>query len=142
MTQRLTAPRDPKRALFAAAILLGVAAVCGVLLFADKETIALFPPCPFHWITGLWCPGCGSGRAFRALLHGEILRALDHNPLMVLSLPFLAYAGASGLLLSFRGKGLPRMLHGRYWGWFVVSLVIVYWVVRNIPAYPFSILAP
>lgn len=142
MTQRLTAPRDPKRALATAAVVLAVAVVCGVLFFVDAKTAALFPPCPFHWITGLWCPGCGSGRALRALLHGEILRALDYNPLMVLSLPFLAYAGVSGLLLGFRGKGLPRLLRGRYWGWFVVCLVIIYWVVRNIPAYPFSILAP
>lgn len=134
--------QDPKRALAAIGIVLAVTVASGILFFVDPETTPLFPPCPFYWLTGLWCPGCGSGRALHALLHGEMLRALDYNSLMVVSLPFLAYAGVSGLILSFRGKGLPRMLHGRYWGWFVVCLVILYWIARNIPVYPLSVLAP
>src|SRR5688572_33371631 len=58
----------------------------------------LFPPCPFHVVTGLFCPGCGSTRAAHHLLHGRVATAFDFNALMVVSLPFLAYAGVLGAL--------------------------------------------
>jgi hypothetical protein len=123
---------------------MGIIVVVGAIIFYfnDPATSSFFPPCPFHLITGLWCPGCGSGRALHGLLHGDILHALDLNPLMVLSLPFLGYAGASRLCLYIRGKGLPRILGGRFWGWFVACVVLVYWVARNIAVYPLTVLAP
>lgn len=119
-----------------------VAAGVVVVVFRVPRLSAFLPPCPFHWATGLWCPGCGSGRAVRALLTGDILGAINYNPLMMASLPFLAYAAVSALRRSFLGKGLPRILPGRYWGWVVVFLVFAYWIARNIPVYPFTILAP
>src|ERR1700744_3318477 len=48
-----------------------------------------FPKCPFHLLTGLDCPGCGSQRAFFFLLHGDVAQAIRMNLLLVLSLPFL-----------------------------------------------------
>ena len=33
--------------------------------------------------TGLPCPGCGSTRAFIALLHGDIIGSLRYHPLMI-----------------------------------------------------------
>lgn len=37
-------------------------------------------PCPFHWLTGLPCPGCGAARSLRALLAGDVARAFCVNP--------------------------------------------------------------
>ena len=126
------------------AIGVGLAAIIGALTlyFGDPAISPLFPPCPFYWLTGLWCPGCGSARGAHALLHGDIVGALDLNPLMVISLPFLGYAAVSRLLSIFREKTLARIFIAPFWGWFVVSVVIIYWVVRNIPLYPFTVLAP
>lgn len=135
-------PREKRGRLIALGVGLVVVAGCLTFLFVDPATSPIFPPCPFYWLTGLYCPGCGSGRALHALLHGDVLVALDLNPLMVLSLPLLGYAAVSQLCVYLSGKSLPRIFVGRFWGWFVVCLVLVYWVVRNISIYPFTVLTP
>ena len=35
--------------------------------------------CPFHAVTGWYCPGCGGTRALGALLHGDLAGALRDN---------------------------------------------------------------
>lgn len=46
------------------------------------DPVRLLPPCPFHTITGLYCPGCGGTRAVCALLRGDIFRSLRFHPLV------------------------------------------------------------
>lgn len=98
------------------------------------------PPCPSLWLTGLFCPGCGTTRALHALLHGDLPGALAMNPLMVLSLPPVA------VLLAHELQRLPKSLAplakrlGNARAWAVV--VIGYAVLRNLPWPPFSWLAP
>jgi hypothetical protein len=128
--------------LLIAGVGLVVAGAAAILYMGDPAISPIFPPCPFHWLTGLWCPGCGSARALNAILHGSVAYALDLNPLLVLSLPFLAYAAVSRVLTALRGWGLPRVFTGAVWGWLVLCAVVVFWVARNIPYYPFTILAP
>ncbi len=138
--------RDGRQSIWGILFIIGagISLVAGIVIlyFVDPAGASFLPPCPFHLVTGLWCPGCGSGRALHALLHGNVLDALDLNPLMVLSLPFLGYTGVSHLCLSIRGKSLPKISGGRFVGWFIVGIVLVYWVIRNIPVYPFTVLAP
>lgn len=91
------------------------------------------PPCVFHKLTGLWCPGCGTGRALKAIFtEGDFLTALKMNPLLVVGLPILL------AVALFR----PAWLRRPAVGWALVSLVIAYWVLRNLPWWPFTLLAP
>jgi hypothetical protein len=82
-------------------------------------------------------------RAAHATLHGEIARAFRFNPVGMLLLP-LACAGLGIELLSWiRGKPPNfRLSVGAAGGWVIVWVVIGFWVFRNIPAWPFSLLAP
>jgi len=98
------------------------------------------PPCPFHTLTGLFCPGCGSTRCLYALTHLDLTGALAMNPLLVVSLPPLA-------LLVLHGAGLlPRQLLGlaaslanpRLW----LVLLPGFAFLRNLPWMPFALLAP
>ena len=72
---------------------------CGAMLVAvfvwGAGCTRLVSAVPVSCITGLHCPGCGSLRAVRQFLHGELWAAFRLNPLMVLSLPLLAFAVVS-----------------------------------------------
>ncbi|MHC4591720.1 MAG: DUF2752 domain-containing protein [Planctomycetota bacterium] len=126
--------------LFSAA---GGVAAAGLLLFAvDPAGSAIYPPCLFHAATGLHCPGCGSLRALHQLLHGNVQAALGLNPLMVLSLPFVAYGTASCALRRLDRRPLPTLFTRPWLGWALLGLIMAFAVLRNVPAFPFSLLAP
>lgn len=102
-----------------------LAAMVPVLLAARLE--APLPACPFKALTGLDCPGCGSGRALAALTHGEVVTALDHN----LVLPFLAPL----VIVSLTGASLGRtpLLSRRGWARAILLLVAGFWALRLLP---------
>ncbi|MEW5722540.1 MAG: DUF2752 domain-containing protein, partial [Thermodesulfobacteriota bacterium] len=54
---------------------LGAAGLAGAtwLYLVNPAVSALYPPCPFHALTGLYCPGCGTLRGLNQLLHGHLL---------------------------------------------------------------------
>jgi hypothetical protein len=113
-------------------ILAGLAvAAAGLLYFYDPAGTSLFPPCPFHLLTGFYCPGCGSTRAIHQLLHGSLTRAFEMNPLMVLSLPILA-------LLFFRRK----WVNSPSAAWCAFAVLLSFGVLRNLNLWPFFLLAP
>jgi hypothetical protein len=128
--------------LRSAAIVCVVVCVSAVVYLFDPATSSFYAKCPFHWLTGLHCAGCGTLRSSHQLLHLNIAAALRFNALTVLSMPFLMYAFFSRALIGLRGKPLP--------GWFVPARLIwalfvgilAFWFLRNIPLYPFSLLAP
>lgn len=120
-------------------VVLGLAVV---LYVADPAVSHIFPPCPFHALTGLYCPGCGSLRGLHQLLHGHLAAALGFNPLMVIMLPFVTHSLTSIFLRSATGRSLPSVSVSHRWIALLPVLVIAYWVLRNIPVAPFTYLAP
>jgi len=108
----------------------------------DPATSGLFPPCPLRYLTGWYCPGCGSLRALHQLLHGNVSAAWALNPLTVILLPFLAYGMASYGLFEIRGKHLPRLFFRAVWIRALCAVIILFGVARNIPFHPFDLLAP
>jgi hypothetical protein len=126
-------------------LISGICILCGLicLYFIKPVPGGLYPPCPFRYLTGYYCPGCGSLRAMNSLLHGRIVEALDYNPLMVISIPFIAYLCISDLNMKVKGKGfLNRHLFSPLLYKIIMAMIIIFWIARNIKIYPFSILAP
>ena len=114
----------------------------GLLYFVDPRVPGNYPPCLFLYFTGCYCPGCGTLRALHRLLHGDLLGALGYNPLAILTLPLLAIAGILGL-----GQTLGRPLLRDFTipprlAWVLVVAILSFWALRNIPGYPFTMLAP
>ena len=64
----------------------GAGGASAVVWYFNPSDVNFLPVCPLYAMTGLACPGCGLTRGFHALLHGDVLTALDYNAL----LPFYA----------------------------------------------------
>jgi hypothetical protein len=105
-----------------------------VVGLVDPSRHALTPPCPLRSLTGLDCPLCGATRATHALLHGDVVRALDLNALYVVALPVVAVL----LLAWLRSGELPALARRRSVVVAVVVLTAVFTVARNVP--PFTVL--
>lgn len=117
-----------------AAIFIAAAAIVAALaviyyLFSPTES-SLFPRCPFYWLTGYKCPGCGSQRAIHALLHGDFHSAVCYNALMVASLPIVAlYCYAE--LARVRHRRLYAVVCAPASIWIVLAVVMAWWIFRN-----------
>lgn len=128
-----------------AALLLGAAAVFAAgalyLYFHDPYQYPL--PCIIKLLTGLYCPGCGAGRACFSILHGKFFDAFCYNPLLVILLPFAGgYIAARGIDWAVTGG---NHIDGKISIKLLLALLIiilVYGILRNIPVFPFSLLAP
>lgn len=86
--------------------------------------------CPFRRCTGGYCPGCGSSRAVRELVGGDVAAAWTHSPWVVLAVVqavvVLGVAGATGAgAVVSRAKQLALRLL-----WPNVVLLLGIWVVR------------
>lgn len=130
----------PRVALLAATVPM-VAASVWVLRHVNPNLPGNpLPPCAFHALTGLWCPGCGMTRALHALVHGDVLQALHLNPLGLLMLPVLP------AMLFWSWGWQPRVLQPlmrwlmdpRLW----LAAIPAYWLLRNLPWLPFTLMAP
>jgi hypothetical protein len=104
---------------------------------------SLYPPCAFHAVTGLWCPGCGLTRGTHAMLTGDLAAAVGFN----LFTPVVVVAAVVGWITwvqQSRGRTLPWTGRRPASWWFVVlpAVLVGYAVVRNLPVAPFDALAP
>jgi len=73
---------------------VGLAAAAGLgalaLRLRDPHESGSWGYCPYHLLTGGWCPGCGGLRAVNDLTHGDLVGAASSNLLFVAMLPFIA----------------------------------------------------
>ena len=122
---------------------LAVLAVpCLVVLFTfDPARQVTYTLCPFSAVTGFDCPGCGTLRGLHQLLQGNFLAALDLNPLMVLTLPFLVLAFSAMLATEITGKRTPSIFIPAKWIWGLLVVIIVFSTLRNLPVEPLTVLA-
>ena len=126
-------------------IMISTAVLVLVLLyfFIDARQSHFFPACPFFTLTGLFCPGCGSQRAVSALLHGDFQDAINYNVLLVVTIPLILYSALIRVSNVFRSTPVVQTIF--YSPVFVrvfLVVVVLFGVLRNIPAYPFIMLAP
>lgn len=111
--------------------LMGALPVLVLLYLNDPHGGGFFPSCFFSEITGLLCPGCGSTRALYLLLHGEVLTAISRNALFVAGIPLLFYAAYKPEVIYYPGVSRAT-----------VVVIVSFFILRNIPTWPFYYLAP
>ena len=125
-----------------AAMLAAFAVAVVMLRVFDPATSGIFPPCPLRYLTGWYCPGCGSLLAIHQLLRGNLRAAWAMNPLTVVLLPFLTYGLASFALFEIRGEGLPQPFLRAAWIRALCAAILLFGIARNLPLHPFDLLAP
>ena len=97
--------------------------------------------CPFYRLTGLYCPGCGSGRAVQALYHGHLIQAVRYNILLpILGLPSFVVLIHEYLRFIFPALKLKPVFVSQAVIKGIIVIVTAFWILRNVPA--LSILAP
>ncbi|MDP4178429.1 MAG: DUF2752 domain-containing protein [Bacillota bacterium] len=135
-----------KKALKKHKLLIIIAAVIPaaiILYLFNPSTSKIFPPCPFKFLTGYYCPGCGSLRALHQLFHGNLIAALKLNSFMVLCIPLMIYLILSEMKIKIKGRRLfPRIVFSQSFYTIFLTIIILYWILRNIPIPPFIYLAP
>ncbi|NUP60890.1 MAG: DUF2752 domain-containing protein [Nonomuraea sp.] len=116
---------------------LGVAAATGAVFgfvgTVDPNQPGHYPTCPFLWVTGLYCPGCGTLRTVHALAHLDPMAALGLNPLAVAMIPLLLFWWGRWVVRAWQGRPRRTTLAHPAWLWAFIAIIMVYWVVRNLP---------
>lgn len=119
----------------------GVTALAMIYMFDPREP-GNYPVCPFFGLTGWHCPGCGTLRALHQLLHGNIAAAFGFNPYAMTALPAIAYSLSAEALRAYALPAPPRIFIPARWIWALLAAITAFWILRNLPIAPLSILAP
>jgi hypothetical protein len=131
-------PRRPRTRWLRPAAPAGVLAVAAAAVAyvgsVDPTEHGHYPTCPFLALTGLYCPGCGSLRMVHALAHGHVAEGFGRNPLAFLLIPVVGYLWTRWVTCVIRGETISSPLFRTSVIWAFIGLLIVYWVVRNLPA--------
>ena len=120
--------------LLSAAVIAGLA----VLYLFNPVEYAFYPACQFYKLTHFHCPGCGSLRALHQLTHGHVTAAFLSNPLLIASIPMLAWLGISKL----RNHSASALMIRPAAAWTILAIVIVFGILRNLPFAAFSWMSP
>ena len=134
MTRLASLVRRQGRFGLPALVLAGAAAVVAYVAAVDPNEPGHYPVCPFRYLTGYYCPGCGSLRMINAAAHGQVGAAFGRNPLAFAFLPVLAYLWVRWVVCRARGRPLSSVLFRPWAVWVFTVLAVVFWLVRNLPA--------
>lgn len=123
--RRLTPPAVVAGGILAASVALHV---------RDPHQQGAWGFCPWLMLTGTYCPGCGGLRAVNDLTDGDIRAAFASNALFVSVVPAIAVMWTRSVVQRSRGR-LAQM--SSRWVTFYAAtslvLIMVFWVVRNLP---------
>lgn len=126
------------------ALALGVIGASYLYRHSPAGEGSFYPPCVFRQVANIDCAGCGLTRASHELVHLRVGSAIAYNPLVVLALPFIFYwvgteLGAWVWRERYRGPRVRISQRGAFW---MLIVVLLYTVLRNIPIWPLTMLSP
>ena len=81
-------------------------------------------------------------RAIHAITRLRIDRALGYNPLLVLLAPLFIWFFAANLATTCWGPDKIKLSLPPAFAKSLLLVIVAYFVIRNIPAYPFTLLQP
>jgi Protein of unknown function (DUF2752) len=115
--------------------------VCAATWVGDPTTPhGPLPVCPTKALLGIDCPGCGSLRMLYSLMHGNLVEAARFNALALVAVGLLLWAYVAWTYGRVVGRRIASWQHHRWSAAVTLSLVLAWFVVRNIPFAPFTAL--
>lgn len=90
------------------------------------------PRCPVAALTGLDCPGCGTGRGLHALANGDVTGAFDFNALVPVVLAVVAGTWLAWVLGGSTRDLLRGVARSRWARSGALALVVAFTVARNL----------
>ncbi len=123
-------------------LLIALAALAVLFYVLDPAEHVFFPRCIFHSLSGWYCPGCGSQRAIHSLLHLNITGVVQNNILFLPAVLVIFYHYTHSILNKKFNWRLPNILYLKNTPWVIFGIILLFWVLRNLTVYPFSVLAP
>lgn len=129
---------------------VGLVAVGGLLLAGGVALVAVVPPtetsfypkCQLYQTTGLHCMGCGMTRSAHSLLNGRVGQAFAYNLLAPLAAVWVAAEVGRRGWARLRGRPDPGWWYRVDWTPWLLLVLGLYMGLRNLPAWPFTVLAP
>jgi hypothetical protein len=101
--------------------------------FAPAWTEHLYPPCIFTMITKIYCPGCGTTRAFKALADFNLSGAFLYNPfLFLIIIPLVLYLCVIYFARAGTGRWIPSVLSSPKAVLPVGAVIVGIWIFRNV----------
>lgn len=120
---------------FPGCILLLIQVLLWILFSVNPGWKALFrfPPCPFHLLTGCYCPGCGGTRAVTELLNGHILRSFCYHPIVLYGLAVYVCFMITQTIERISRHTIPvGMRYRNIYVWAAAGIVMINFVIKNI----------
>lgn len=112
-------------------ILLAAGVGIGILYHCLLKDFLPEVPCFFSEVLGIYCPGCGGSRAFRALVQGRFLLALWFHPVV----PYgVLMAGGFMLTQGLHRIGFRHIRGWRFHNWYLymaIALIGFNFVIKN-----------
>ena len=103
------------------------------LTLVDPATSVFAPKCMFRYLTGYDCPACGIQRAIHALLNGDIATALRYNYFLLISIPYFIAVVITTFCKADSIEKIRYYVQHPKVVKIILALIIIWWVVRNIP---------
>ena len=112
-------------------IVIPTLAVTFLLVYTNKLSIN----CPFHKITGLYCPGCGITRCILSILKLDFYQAFRYNPLVFIMLPFIILYFCYKLYIAlFNKKDITKKIP-KYFYYILLIITVIFGIMRNLDSF-------
>ena len=116
------------------AVGVGTLALTAYVAAVDPNRPGHYPVCPTYALAGVYCPGCGMLRATHDLTHGDVVGALQRNPLAPLVLAGMVALYVVWVVSRWTGRPV-RWTPGRWTPWLVLAGFALFAVARNVPGW-------
>lgn len=124
--------RKMKRRILRVALTIGATLIIGIIYAVICKKIGAGIPCPYHSVTGLLCPGCGTSQMCLCLMSLDFSGAVRANAVVLFSLPILFLVTIDGSVRYIKTGAVGFSALSNVCIKVIVIALIVFGVVRNV----------